>query len=155
MRSLMLIVIAIAVAMPASAADITRETVIAEMNVHRAAAGLPPLREDDRLIRVADLRMRDMLDLGYWAHVAPDGRSPFELLRPSGYLFQSAGENLASGFETAELLVQSWMESKGHRDNIMSATYQDCGVAVIEGATTGRATGKSVIVMFGRPLTSR
>ena len=155
MRSLMLFVVAMTLVMPAVAAEITREAVVAEMNVHRTAAGLPPLREDDRLIRVANLRMRDMEELGYWAHVAPDGRSPFELLRPSGYLYQSAGENLASGFETAELLVQSWMESKGHRENILSPVYQDCGVAIIEGATTGRSTGRSVIVMFGRPLTSR
>ena len=136
-----------------SAADITRESVIAEMNSYRAAKGLPPLREDTRLIRAADERMRDMEELAYWAHVSPDGRSPFLLLRPLGYEYQSAGENLASGFDTAELLVQAWMESRGHRDNIMSPMYQDCGVAIIEGSTTGRATGRSIVVLFARPMT--
>lgn len=146
------LVIVLLLATGAGAAEITRESVVAEMNVHRQAAGLAPLRDDERLTRAAGLRMRDMEDLAYWAHVAPDGRSPFELLRPTGYLYQSAGENLAAGFETAELLVQSWMESKGHRQNILSPLYQDCGVAVLEGSTTGRAMGRSVVVLFARPL---
>lgn len=136
-----------------SAAEITRESVVAEMNVHRAARGLPPLREDPRLVRAADDRMRDMEELGYWAHVSPDGRSPFLMIRPLGYDYHAAGENLASGFDTVEVLVQSWMESKGHRDNIISPTYQDCGVAIIDGATTGRATGRSIVVLFARPMT--
>ncbi|HEU4521103.1 MAG TPA: CAP domain-containing protein, partial [Thermoanaerobaculia bacterium] len=154
MRILGVLILVPAFLAPVKAAEITRAAVVAEMNVHRAAAGLPPLREDDRLIRVANLRMRDMEELAYWDHVAPDGRTPFELLRPSGYQYQQAGENLASGFETAEVLVQSWMESKGHRDNILSPVYQDCGVAIIEGSTLGRSTGRSVVVMFGRALPS-
>lgn len=150
MRSLLVSIALVAGAAAASAAEITRETVIAEMNVHRAAAGLPPLQEDDRLLRAATARMRDMEEQAYWAHVAPDGRSPFEVIRPHGYQFMNAGENLASGFETAEVLVQSWMESKGHRANILSPVYRDCGVAVIEGATTGRAAGRSIVVLFAR-----
>lgn len=151
MRSGFLLAIVVAAAGLASAAEITVETVVAEMNIHRAAAGLPPLRSDERLLRAADGRMRDMEELAYWGHIAPDGRSPFEMIRPLGYDYRYAGENLAAGFETAELLVQSWMESKGHRDNIMSPVYQDCGVSVIEGATTGRGIGRSVVVLFARP----
>jgi uncharacterized protein YkwD len=60
------------------------------------------------------------------------------------------GENLATGFETARLLVQSWMESPGHRANIMSSDYEDCGVAIIDGSTTGPANGKAIVVLFGR-----
>jgi uncharacterized protein YkwD len=154
MRRLLLIAILFAASSAASAAEITAETVLAEMNVHRATAGLPPLRHDERLLRAADSRMRDMEELSYWAHVGPDGRSPFMTIRPQGYEFQYAGENLAAGFETAELLVQSWMESKGHRANVLSPLYQDCGVAVIDGATTGRSTGRSVVVLFARPMVS-
>lgn len=151
MRSVVILAMLVA-AISATAAEITTETVVAEMNIHRAAAGLPPLRHDDRLLRAADSRMRDMEELSYWGHIAPDGRSPFEMIPPHGYEFRYAGENLASGFETAELLVQSWMESKGHRANILSPLYQDCGVSVIEGATTGRGTGRSVVVLFARPI---
>jgi uncharacterized protein YkwD len=93
--------------------------------------------------------MHDMEDLGYWSHESPDGRSPFLWLHSRGYLYSSAAENLAAGFETAPLLVSSWMESPGHRQNIMSADYQHCGIAIIDGSTKGPATGKSIVVLFG------
>ena len=131
------------------ASEITRSSVVAEMNVRRATFGLPPLHEDARLDDAADDRVTDMEDQGSWAHIAPDGRQPFLWLRPHGYDYRYAGENLASGFDTTEVLVDAWMESRGHRENILSPMYRDCGVSVIEGSTTGRASGKSIVVMFG------
>jgi uncharacterized protein YkwD len=150
-----LLVLAIAlVASSAFASDITRASVVAEMNVHRVAFGLPPLREDVRLDQAADDRVIDMEEQSYWAHISPEGRQPFEWFRPHGYDFRYAGENLASGFDTVEVLVDAWMESKGHRENILAPEYNDCGVAIIEGATTGRGAGKSIVVMFGREVSS-
>ena len=139
----------------AAATEITPEAVIREMNARRAHIGLSPLRQDDRLMGAAEDRMRDMEEQAYWAHTAPDGRSPFFWIRPRGYEFAYAGENLAAGFETAEVLVDGWMESKGHRENILSPFFRDCGVAVIEGATTGKSAGKSVVVMFGAGLAKK
>jgi uncharacterized protein YkwD len=135
-----------------SRSEITPETVLEQMNAERAGRGLGPLRIDSRLSEAAHDRMADMEDLGYWAHQSPDGRSPFSWLSTRDYPFANAGENLASGFETAEVLVSSWMESPGHRDNIVSPLYQDCGIAIIDGATTRRAAGKSIVVLFARPL---
>jgi uncharacterized protein YkwD len=134
-------------------AEITPASVVAGMNRYRTEAGLQPLREESRLEAVANDRMRDMEDLGYWAHVAPDGRTPFLMYAQHGYSFSNAGENLARGFETTSLLVKSWMESKGHRANIMSIIYRHCGVAVIDGSTTGPGPGKSIVVVFGSELT--
>ncbi|MCU1348403.1 MAG: hypothetical protein JWO56_1433 [Acidobacteria bacterium] len=142
--------VALTVASPLFARDITKQSVLDGMNAHRAERGLPPLRIDPRIDAAAGDRMHDMEDLGYWSHESPDGRSPFLWLRPHGYPYSFAGENLACGFETSEVLVDAWMESKGHRDNIMSASYTDCGIAIIDGSTTGRAAGKSIVVMFGR-----
>src|SRR6185369_14597583 len=110
---------------------------------------MAPLHFDARLNMAAEDRMRDMEDLEYWAHDAPDGRSPFVWLKARGYDFQFAGENLATGFETTEVLVQGWMESPGHRANILSPNYEDCGIAIIDGMTMRRGTGKSIVVMFG------
>jgi len=138
--------------MPSMRTDITRDSVIAQMNRMRAEVGLVPLHEDVRLDGAAEDRIKDMEEQAYWAHVAPDGRKPFVWLKPHGYNYSNAGENLASGFETAEVLLESWMESPGHRENILSPLYQDCGVAIIDGSTKGRATGKSVVVLFGRPM---
>ncbi|HYM62566.1 MAG TPA: CAP domain-containing protein [Thermoanaerobaculia bacterium] len=130
--------------------EITRASVVAAMNAIRADHQLPPLRDDDRLDAAADDRMRDMENNGYWGHVSPDGRSPFVWLPIHGYLYSNAGENLASGFETTEVLLASWMESEGHRENILSIVFRDCGVAIIDGSTLGRASGRSVVVLFAR-----
>lgn len=132
--------------------DITAENVLALMNVHRAGQGLPPLNADERLMKAAADRMKHMEEEAYWSHTSPDGISPFVWVRMRSYDFKAAGENLATGFETANLLVTSWMESPGHRANILSETYEDCGIAIIDGATTGRSTGKSIVVLFAKPL---
>lgn len=151
MRRLLFAIAAIVFAFPLFASDITADAVLAAMNSCRAQNGLPPLHFDQRLNAAAEDRIHDMEDLGYWAHESPDGRSPFTWLKPHGYDFQAAGENLACGFDTTEVMVEGWMESPGHRANILSSEYADCGIAIIEGSTTRRAAGKSVVVMFGRP----
>src|SRR6476646_1439535 len=74
------------------ASEITRSSVVAEMNVRRAAFGLPPLREDIRLDDAADDRVTDMEDQGYWAHISPDGREPSVWMRPHGYAYHYAAE---------------------------------------------------------------
>ena len=150
MRKLLPVAVAL-VAASTFAAEITPANVVTEINVRRATFGLPALQEDPRLDAAAGDRMHDMEDLGYFDHVSPDGREPFVWLRPHGYNYQFAGENLASGFDTVEVLLDAWMESKGHRENILSPLYRDCGVAVIDGLPSRRADGKSVVVMFGRP----
>jgi uncharacterized protein YkwD len=92
-----------------------------------------------------------MEEEAYWDHTAPDGMTPFVWLRVRAYDYEAAGENLASGFETPRLLVSSWMESPGHRANILSERFEECGIAIIDGSTTGPANGKSVVVLFARP----
>jgi len=148
------LILAVLIAVPLFASDanneITPENVLALMNAYRAEAGVAPLRLDARLTRAAEDRMRDMEDAGYWSHDSPSGISPFVWLTARNYYFEAAGENLARGFETAHFLVESWMESHGHRENIMSPEYEDCGIAVIDGSTTGRSTGKSIVVLFGK-----
>lgn len=131
--------------------EINIDNVVALMNEYRAEQGLQPLRADERLTKAAHDRVRHMEDLGYWSHTAPDGMSPFVWLMARDYAYSTAAENLASGFETARILVESWMESPGHRDNIMTPEFTDCGIAIIDGTTTGPATGKSIVVMFAAP----
>ena len=133
--------------------EITTANVLAAMNEYRAEQGLPPLREDPRLRQAAEDRVKHMEELGYWSHSAPDGMSPFVWLVARDYAYSSAAENLAAGFETVHVLVDAWMESPGHRANILTREFADCGIAVIDGATTGPATGKSVVVLFAQPQT--
>ncbi|HEV7765150.1 MAG TPA: CAP domain-containing protein [Thermoanaerobaculia bacterium] len=142
-----LIAATVAAAEPSN--EITADNVLRLMNEYRASEGLAPLHDDERLDLAAGDRMKHMEEELFWSHNAPNGKKPFDWLSQHDYDYRAAGENLARGFETARLLVQSWMESRGHRANILSADYEDCGIAIIEGSTLGPATGKSVVVMFG------
>ncbi len=151
LRSLLALTIATPLLAIEPGNEITAANVMAEVNLRRIAAGLDPLQIVPQLQDAAEDRMSDMADLGYWGHVSPDGRSPFLTIRSHGYHFAYAGENLAAGFETARLLVTGWMESKGHRDNMLSPLYTECGIAVLEGSTTRRAAGSSVVILFARP----
>lgn len=147
--SAVLLLIAATVAGAEPSNEITADNVLRLMNEYRATEGLAPLRDDQRLDLAAGDRMKHMEEESFWNHDAPNGKKPFDWLSQREYDYRAAGENLARGFETARLLVQSWMESRGHRANILSADYEDCGIAIIEGSTLGPATGKSVVVMFG------
>lgn len=135
----------------AHAAPITPESVLRAMNERRAEQGLAPLRMDERLMLAAGDRMRHMEEDGYWSHESPAGLSPFVWLAARAYSHRVAAENLAAGFETSEVLVQAWMESPGHRNNIMSVEFEHCGISIIDGATTGPASGRSIVVLFGSP----
>ena len=130
--------------------EINVDNVLQLMNEYRAQQSLPPLQHDADLARAAADRMRDMEDGGWWSHESPEGMSPFIWLRVRNYDYAYAGENLANGFETAQLLVESWMESKGHRENILGVQFNDCGIAIIDGSTKGPMVGKSVVVLFAR-----
>jgi uncharacterized protein YkwD len=130
--------------------EITADNILLQMNEERAQFGLAPLVLNERLAQAATDRMRDMEEGGWWSHESPEGRSPFIWLSVRDYNYEFAGENLAAGFETTRILVDSWMESPGHRDNILNANYQECGIAIIDGSTVRPAVGKSIVVMFGK-----
>lgn len=154
MRRALGLLLAVALAAPVFAVDlsndITVDNVLRLMNDYRAEHGLPPLQLDARLTLAAEDRMRDMADGGWWSHSSPSGESPFSWLAAREYPYAFAAENLACGFETARLLVSSWMESRGHRQNILGAEFADSGIAVLDGSTKGPASGKSIVVLFGR-----
>jgi len=130
--------------------EITPENVLRIMNEYRAQELLPPLALERRLTQAADDRMQHMEDEGFWSHTSPSGVSPFTWVRVRAYQFSKVGENLANGFETARVLVESWMESPGHRANIMSPDFEDVGLSIIDGSTQGPATGRSIVALFGR-----
>jgi len=142
-------------AAPLSAEEITVESVLQTMNAYRKVKGLGPYVTDPRLMAAAEDRMHHMEELGYWAHKAPDGTSPFVWLEKRHFAFSMAGENLAEGFETVELLVDSWMQSEGHRANILSPNYTTVGIAIIDGRVQRRAAGRSVVVLYAREMVEK
>jgi uncharacterized protein YkwD len=131
---------------------LTRAGVIANTNLQRAAnGGLPALAENTTLDDIATLRIDDMFENQYFAHVSPDGASAESIATSVGYEYLALGENLALGnFAGDNGVVTAWMNSPGHRANILDIHYSQIGVAVREGLFHGQNTWIAVQV-FGKP----
>lgn len=128
------------------ASNITAKDVFESTNKQRANAGLSSLFWDDRLAAAAAEKARDMFAKGYWAHVAPDGVTPWAFFLKGGYDYLYAGENLAKDFQLSGDVVNAWTASPSHRENLLSARYQDMGLAVVNGILNGFET--TLVVQF-------
>ncbi|MEK7555589.1 MAG: CAP domain-containing protein [Patescibacteria group bacterium] len=120
---------------------LTRLGVIKFTNIERVKAGLSPLKENAGLDISSSIKAKDLLDKQYFAHESPSGIGVADLAERAGYGFILIGENLALGnFKDDQALVQAWMDSPGHRANILNTKYKDIGVSVIKGMFEGRTT---------------
>lgn len=124
----------------AYASNITPVDLLNLTNQERAANGLPALKLDSRLNQSASLKAGNMFAENYWAHVSPSGIQPWYWFGQAGYTYTAAGENLAMDFDTSSGTVQGWMNSPGHRANILNAAYKDVGFAVQNGTLVGSQT---------------
>jgi len=132
------------------ATDINVEKLLNFTNLKRAEVGLSSLKLDYQLSAAAAGKANDMFSKGYWAHNAPDGTTPWIFINNSGYQYLYAGENLAKDFGNSEGVVNAWMASPSHRDNILRREYQDVGFAVVNGRLNGEET-TLVVQFFGTP----
>jgi uncharacterized protein YkwD len=106
------------------------------VNKERAKEGLPPLKADPEMARVARAHSRDMFARGYFAHNTPEGKTPFDRMRSSGVQFTAAGENLALA-QTLEIAHNNLMNSPGHRANILHPSFGRLGIGVLDGGFYG------------------
>lgn len=133
---------------------LTHEGVLYWTNVQRVNSGLPALTESQELNSSALLKTQDMLFQQYFGHISPQGQAVGDLAKEAGYEFIAIGENLALGdFEDDQILVEGWMASLGHRENILNPQYQEIGVTVLRGQYQGRTTWLAV-QHFGKPLSA-
>lgn len=102
--------------------------VIRLVNVERAKQGLQPLSYNWELSRVARYKSKDMANIGYFDHTSPTYGSPFTMMKNFGIRYSYAGENIAMGYRTPEDVVNGWMNSAGHRRNILSPNFTQIGV---------------------------
>lgn len=109
-------------------------------NAERVKAGLPPFRIDYRLNASASDKATDMVNSDYWAHVSPTGVQPWHWFEQEHYTYAYAGENLAKDFDTSAGVIQGWMNSQTHRDNLLNSHYSDIGFAVLNGTLQGKET---------------
>ncbi|MCX7569893.1 CAP domain-containing protein [Tumebacillus sp. DT12] len=111
--------------------DEFQNRVVQLTNAERAKHGLRPLKLNWELQRVARIKSEDMRNKNYFDHTSPTFGSPFAMMKNFGIQYSTAGENIAAGQTTPEAVVKSWMNSPGHRANILKAEYTQigCGVA--------------------------
>lgn len=128
--------------------SISQQELLEHTNRAREENGVAPLRLNEALISAANGKAQHMLANNYWAHFAPDGTSPWNFIRGSGYSYVFAGENLAKGFTDSASIVRAWMNSPSHRENLLSEKYNDIGFAITEGTLEGTET-ILVVQMFG------
>ncbi|SCG82521.1 SCP-like extracellular protein [Proteiniborus sp. DW1] len=104
------------------------QEVVRLVNVERQKNGLNALELDAELSKVAREKSKDMATKGYFSHTSPTYGSPFDMMKKFGIKYSSAGENIAMGQPTAEAVVKAWMNSEGHRANILNKNFTKIGV---------------------------
>lgn len=128
------------------AVGFTATEVVERINGVRAAHQLEPLTLEPSLHSAASEHAHDMFARQYFAHDAPDGVTPWDRLRSNGYRFTHAGENIAADFVTVEAIVDAWLASPLHRQNILDPDVVETGVAVAPGILDGKTT--TIVVQY-------
>ncbi len=113
---------------PTSPANSYIQQVLNLTNVERTNAGLQPLRLNEKLNQSAQAHSQDMAIADYFSHTGANGSNAGDRAASAGYYYSSLGENIAAGYITPQEVVQGWMNSPGHRANIMNAGYQELGI---------------------------
>jgi len=131
-----------------------KSKIIAETNLQRVSNGLPALIENNILDDTATAKANDMFKNQYFEHISPTGVDPGKLVQSQGYEYIVTGENLILGnFKGEADLVQDWMNSEGHRANILNTRYTEIGVSVVKGTYKGETVWISV-QEFGLPMSA-
>jgi hypothetical protein len=128
--------------------NISQDQLLVITNQKRAEQNLPALSLNSELANAAAGKANDMFAKDYWAHVAPDGTTPWAFIKGAGYGYIYAGENLARGYTTPSDVITAWMASPSHRENMLSPKYNDVGFAIETGKLNGEDT-VLVVEMLG------
>ena len=121
------------ITIPSKDAGVTafEQEVIRLVNEIRAANGLKALAYDWELARVARYKSQDMKDNRYFSHTSPVYGTPLQMIKNFGISYRSAGENIAKGYASPQAVVDGWMNSSGHRANILNASFTHIGVGYV------------------------
>lgn len=123
--------------------------VIALINQERSAAGLPALKANTKLTSAARGHSQDMACNGFFSHQSSTTGGPADRISAAGYSFSWAGENIAAGYGSAADTVAGWMDSPGHRANILSSNFTEIGLGYAYWA--GSSFGSYITAVFGAP----
>ena len=118
----------------APSASSFEEQVVVLVNQERKKAGLAPLTHRADIKNVAEKKAMDMINSNYFSHTSPNYGSPFDMLKAFGVSYRTAGENIAKGQKSPQEVMNAWMNSSGHRANILNGSYTSIGVGYYNGA---------------------
>lgn len=118
------------ITIPAVTTTTQENEVIRLVNIERSKAGLQQLKTNWQLSRVARYKSADMANKGYFSHNSPTYGTPFQMMESFGLRFSAAGENIAYGQRTPAEVMRDWMNSSGHRNNILSRSFTEIGVGL-------------------------
>ena len=134
------------------ATDMSIQSLLDDTNQQRSANGESGLGLNGQLNQAAQAKANDMAARDYWSHNTPDGQAPWTFITAAGYSYQTAGENLAYGFATAADTLTGWMNSPGHRANILNAGFTEVGFGIINIANyQGSGPETLVVAMYAAP----
>lgn len=126
-----------------------------ETNKQRAAHSVGKLALNSQLNAAAQAKANDMATRDYWSHETPEGNPPWVFITQAGYNYDSAGENLAYGFDSSSGTVTGWMNSPSHRDNLLSSTYLDVGFGIANAENYQNSGQQTVVVaMYAKRVQS-
>lgn len=108
---------------------------ISLVNNERTSRGLKALTKNSQLTKTATLKSEDMAKLNYFSHTSPTYGSPFDMMKQFGISYGTAGENIAMGQKTPEQVMQSWMNSAGHKANILKSSYTQIGIGIAKNSS--------------------
>jgi hypothetical protein len=132
------------------ATDMSVASLLDDTNQQRTNNDLASLNLNDKLDQAAQAKADDMAARDYWSHDTPDGQTPWTFITAAGYNYQTAGENLAYGFTTADGTITGWMNSPEHRANILNSSYHDVGFGIANIANYQNNGPETLIVaMYG------
>lgn len=114
-----------------SALSAYEQQVVDLTNKERTSRGLKALKVDTELSKVARMKSQDMANKNYFSHTSPTYGSPFDMMKQFGITYKSAGENIAKGQRTPQEVVNAWMNSEGHRANILNSSFTHIGVGYV------------------------
>lgn len=147
------------ISLPAHAESLEDETRVFHLiNAERKANGCPALTSDPRLAAAARRHSDAMAKQDFFAHNSPDGITPAKRATAAGYRWMMVAENIAAGYMSPEKVVKGWMNSPGHRSNILTCALTDTGIAITHQIDDEALPGKRApyhtywVQVFGKPM---
>jgi uncharacterized protein YkwD len=137
------------------ATDMSVQSLLDDTNQQRSANGESGLGLNAQLNQAAQAKANDMAARDYWSHNTPDGQAPWTFITAAGYSYKTAGENLAYGFATASDTLNGWMNSPGHRANVLNTGFSEVGFGIINIANyQGSGPQTLVVAMYAAPYSA-